>query len=261
MGSTCRIRISAAGEGLVTWNPYVDVNRTSDGEFTAVGVNASNVQSLDIIAGTFNAEYDAASAGIINVVTREGGDELEGRLFVRRGVSGYKNAGPEVYAGLVNSEPGDDGSVDETTYFNRYEQARDALLASEDEADKAKADNYYIFDPEQVTYGDNPSTEMEFSLGGKLLPRTNFYLTTRYLNDEGVFPNALNRSQRYSLKLTHRLSQNIKLTGNAMIDDGGELGGWVNRNFSGRYAYFPDGAFGQQEAGDDGLCGDEPFAF
>ena len=117
-----------AGEGLVTWNPYVDVNRTSDGEFTAVGVNASNVQSLDIIAGTFNAEYDAASAGIINVVTREGGDELEGRLFVRRGVSGYKNAGPEVYAGLVNPEPGDDGSVDETTYFNRYEQSRDALL-------------------------------------------------------------------------------------------------------------------------------------
>ena len=109
-----------AGEGLVTWNPYVDVNRTSDGEFTAVGVNASNVQSLDIIAGTFNAEYDAASAGIVNVVTREGGDELEGRLFIRRGVGGYKNAGPEVYAGLVNPEPGDDGTVDETTYFDRY---------------------------------------------------------------------------------------------------------------------------------------------
>lgn len=234
-----------AGEGQGTWNPYTDVKRTSEGEFTAVGVNASNVQSLDIIAGTFNAEYDAASAGIVNVVTREGGDELEGRLFLRRGVSGYKNAGPEVYAGLVNSEPGD-----ETTYFDLYRQARDDLQASEDEADQAKAENYYIFDPEQVTYGDNPSTEMEFSLGGKLpLPRTHFYLTTRYLNDEGLFPNALNRSQRYSLKLTHRLSQNIKLTANAMIDDGGELGGWVNRNFSGRYAYFPAGALGNKKLG------------
>ncbi len=239
-----------AGEGQGTWNPYTDVKRTSEGEFTAVGVNASNVQSLDIIAGTFNAEYDAASAGIVNVVTREGGDELEGRLFLRRGVSGYKNAGPEVYAGLVNPEPGDDGTVDETTYFDRYLQVRDDLQASEDEADQAKAENYYIFDPEQVTYGDNPSTEMEFSLGGKLpLPRTHFYLTTRYLNDEGLFPNALNRSQRYSLKLTHRLSQNIKLTANAMIDDGGELGGWVNRNFSGRYAYFPAGALGNKKLG------------
>ena len=238
-----------AGEGLVTWNPYVDVNRTSDGEFTSVGVNASNVQSLDIIAGTFNAEYDAASAGIVNVVTREGGDELEGRLFVRRGAGGYKNAGPDVYAGLVNPEPADDGTVDETTYFDRYLQARDDLLASEDEADKAKAENYYIFDPEDVTYGDNPSTEMELSLGGKLLPRTHFYLTTRYLNDEGLLPNMLNRSQRYSLKLTNRPSQNVKLTGNVMIDDGGELGGWVNRNFSGRYAYFPEGALGNKKLG------------
>ena len=63
-------------------------------------------------------------------------------------------------------------TVDETTYFDRYLQSRDDLLASEDEADKAKAENYYIFDPEDVTYGDNPSTEMELSLGGKLLPRT-----------------------------------------------------------------------------------------
>ena len=34
-----------------------------------------------------------------------------------------------------------------------------------------------------------------------------------------------------------------------MIDDGGELGGWVNRNFSGRYAYFPDGALGNKKLG------------
>ena len=44
-----------AGEGANTYNPYTDVNRTSDGEFTAVGINASNVQALDIVAGTFNA--------------------------------------------------------------------------------------------------------------------------------------------------------------------------------------------------------------
>ena len=239
-----------AGEGSQVWNPYTDVNRSSDGEYAAVGVNASNVQSLDIIAGTFNAEYDAASAGVINVVTREGGDKLEGRLFIRSGVGGFKNAGPDVYESLANPEPGDDGTVDKTSYFDLYTQARDGLLASEDEADVAKANNYYIFDPNQVTYGDNPSTEVEFSIGGKLpLPRTNFYLTTRYLNDEGTLPNMLNRSQRHSLKLTHRLNQNLKLTGNVMIDDGGELGGWVNRNFSGRYSYFPEGALGNKKLG------------
>ncbi len=239
-----------AGEGANTWNPYTDVNRTSAGEFTAVGINASNVQALDIIAGTFNAEYDAASAGIINVVTREGGDKLEGRVFFRRGVGGYKNAGPDVYSGRANPKPGDDGEVDKTTYFNLYEQARADLLASDDEADVAKANRYYVFNPNDITYGDNASTEFEFSLGGKLpLPNTNFYLTTRYLNDEGQLPNMLNRSQRHSLKLTHRAGNNLKLTGNLMIDDGGELGGWVNRNFSGRMSYFPAGTIGNKKLG------------
>lgn len=121
-----------AGEGANTYNPYTDVNRTSGGEFTAVGINASNVQTLDIIAGTFNAEYDAASAGVINVVTRDGGDKLEGRVFLRRGIGGYKNAGPDVYSGLANPEKADDGTVDKTTYYDLYEESREALLASED---------------------------------------------------------------------------------------------------------------------------------
>ena len=246
-----------AGEGLVTWNPYVDVKRTSDGEFTAVGVNASNVQSLDIIAGTFNAEYDAASAGIVNVVTREGGDELEGRLFVRRGVSGYKNSGPDVYASLADPESGD-----ETTYFDRYLQSRDDLLASEDEADKAKADNYYIFDPEQVTYGDNPSTEMEFSLGGKLpLPRTNFYFDHALSQRRGGLPQ---RAQPLAALFAQAdASAQPEYQADRQYDDRrrrrvGRLG---QSQLQRPLRLLPRRVSRQQEAGDDVLSGAEPFAF
>ena len=239
-----------AGEGGNTWNPYIDVNRSSGDEFGAVGINASSVQALDIIAGTFNAEYDAASAGVVNVVTREGGEELEGRLFVRTGLGGYKNAGPDVYESLVNPDPAEDGSVDKTTYFNLYEQAEAELLASEDAADKAKATEYYTFDPKNVTYGSNPSSEIELSVGGKLPGTgTGFYLTTRYLKDEGLFPNTINKTLRNSLKLTQRVSDNLKITGKVVIDDGGELGGWVNRNFSGKYSYYPQGAIGNKKLG------------
>jgi len=239
-----------AGEGGNTWNPYIDVNRSSGGEFGAVGINASSVQALDIIAGTFNAEYDAASAGVVNVVTREGGGELEGRLFVRTGLGGNKNAGPDVYESLVNPDPAEDGTVDRTTYFDLYTQAKTELSASDDDADKAKANDYYTFNPNNVTYGDNPSQEVELSLGGKLPGiGTGFYLTTRYLNDEGMFPNTINRTQRTSLKLTQRVNDNLKITGNVMVDDGGELGGWVNRNFSGKYSYYPEGAIGNKKLG------------
>ena len=232
-----------AGEGAQTWNPYVDVNRTTGNEFAAVGINASTVQELDIISGTFNAEYDAASAGVINVVTKEGGDAISGRLFIRRGLVGTKNAGPDVYDSIGDTETG-------KSYYDLYTKARTDLLASEDAADKAKANDYYVFDPDNVTYGDNGATEVELSLGGPLpVPRTNFFLTIRSLNDEGRLPNEINKSQRYSLKLTHQATDAIKLTGSVMIDDGGELGGWVNRDFSGKYAYYPQGAIGNRKLG------------
>jgi len=240
-----------AGEGAQTHNGYVDVNRSNGNEFSAVGVNVSNVQALDIVAGTFNAEYDAASAGVINVVTKEGGDKLQGRLFFRRGLSGTKNAGPEVYNGLADPDPDEEtGEVDKTTYYDLYLAEKDKLAASEEATEQAKAAEYYVFKPGDVTYGDNPSTEMELSLGGPLpLPRTNFYLTTRFLNDEGQLPNQLNKSMRHSLKLTHRVNDAIKLTGSTMVDDGGALGGWVNRNFSGKYAYYPEGSMGNKKLG------------
>jgi hypothetical protein len=242
-----------AGEGAQTHNGYVDVNRSTGSEFSAVGINSSTVQALDIIAGTFNAEYDAASAGVINVVTKQGGEEISGRVFVRRGLTGFKNAGPEVY----NAATGDTTDTGESvSYFDKYQAERAALLATGDAADAAKATDYYVFDPSDVDYGDNPATEMEVSVGGPLmLPRTNFYLTARYMDDQGVLPNAENKSMRYSLKLNHGLSESMNLTGNVMIDDGGELGGWVNRTFSGKYAYYPQGAIGNKKLGTMGYLG------
>jgi len=237
-----------AGEGAQTWNPYVDVNRTTGNEFAAVGINVSTVQELDIISGTFNAEYDAASAGVINVVTKEGGDAISGRLFIRKGLGGTKNAGPDVYGSIAEAKTDTEPAK---SYYDLYKDARNNLLASEDAADKAKANDYYVFNPDNVTYGDHGATEVELSLGGPLpLPRTNFFLTTRSLNDEGRLPNEINKSARHSLKLTHQATDDIKLTGSVMIDNGGGLGdSWVNRNFSGKYAYYPQGAIGNRKLG------------
>ena len=148
-----------------------------------------------------------------------------------------------MYDGIADTSTGE-------TYYDLYEKARADLLASSEQADIDKANTYYVFDPNDVTYGDAGATEMELSLGGPLpLPNTHFYLTTRYLNDEGQFPNQIDKSMRHSLKLTHQASDDIKLTGSMMIDDGGGLGGWVNRNFSSKYAYYPTGAMGNVKLG------------
>ncbi|MCL5028186.1 MAG: TonB-dependent receptor [Bacteroidetes bacterium] len=46
----------------------------------AVDVQNNDVQQLEVISGTFNAEYGRAMSGIVNIVTKEGGDKLEGTV-------------------------------------------------------------------------------------------------------------------------------------------------------------------------------------
>ena len=43
-------------------------------------IENSGIQEVQVISGTFNAEYGQAMSGIINVVTKDGSDKLEGNL-------------------------------------------------------------------------------------------------------------------------------------------------------------------------------------
>jgi outer membrane receptor protein involved in Fe transport len=222
------------GEGRSATVGYAIANRSSANEYTAVGINSSAVQSLDIISGTFNAEYDAASAGIINVTTREGGDETEARLFFRFSPSGIKNAGADVYNDL------DD-----------YLAERAELSASDDAGDNAEAANY-TFDNQtidKIGYGDDLPYEAELSIGGPISDKTHYYGTARFVEDSGQFSYEQHRSARYSLKLTHQQSDAIKLTASGWVDDGGILGGFTNRDFTGVYKFFPEGNVGNKKLG------------
>lgn len=222
-----------AGEGQSVYSQYTATHRSTGGEFTSVGVNASSVQALDVISGTFNAEYDAATAGIINVVTKEGGDDYEVHFFYRT-APGTRNAGPDVYNDL-----------------DRFLQEKATLAGSGDNA-KLEQASFYSFDKstvDSVGYGDDLRQEAELSLGGPLTSKGSFYLSTRFLNDHGLFPNALNRNARYSAKVSYQPTSSMKVVGNVAIDDGGKLGGWVNRDFNGRFKFYPIGAIGNKKLG------------
>jgi outer membrane receptor for ferrienterochelin and colicin len=45
-----------------------------------VGVENSFIQELQVVSGTFNAEYGQAMSGIINIVTKDGGDRISGQV-------------------------------------------------------------------------------------------------------------------------------------------------------------------------------------
>jgi len=56
----------------------VQVDESFGGGSAAVEIQPEAVQDLEVITGTFNAEYGRAMSGVVNVVTREGGSKFEG---------------------------------------------------------------------------------------------------------------------------------------------------------------------------------------
>jgi len=57
----------------------VSLNDVYSGD-NALVIESSAIQELQVISGTFNAEYGQAMSGIVNVVTKEGGDVYHGKI-------------------------------------------------------------------------------------------------------------------------------------------------------------------------------------
>ncbi|RKY55776.1 MAG: TonB-dependent receptor, partial [Candidatus Neomarinimicrobiota bacterium] len=52
---------------------------------SSVGLENNWVQELQVISGTFNAEYGQAQSGIVNIITKEGAKKFSGRFSVSLG--------------------------------------------------------------------------------------------------------------------------------------------------------------------------------
>ena len=116
------------GEGRDVYSPYTSLVRSNPQEYTSVDISAGAVQSVDILSGTFNAEYDAASAGVIDISTREGGQRYSGRVFFRFS-PGVRNAGPDLYA---NARTVDGAQI--SSDLELYLAERDGLLSATDDS-------------------------------------------------------------------------------------------------------------------------------
>jgi hypothetical protein len=171
------------------------------------GLNVENaaVQELQVISGTFNAEYGQAMSGIVNIVTKTGSKNYSGQVRVYTG--NYLSGRDEFnfYKNVVTE-------ADPSTGLTR-------IVSSE---------------VEKPLQNMKPKIyNAEFSLSGPI-PFTNdkltFFTTGRFMSDEGFFygsdwyrPNgapgsrstvAMNPFKRYSAqgKLSYQLSNAVRLS-------------------------------------------------
>ncbi len=224
-GGEVHIRGGRAGE-VAYWVDGVGVTDMFNGG-TSVTVENNAIQELQVISGTFNAEYGQAMSGIVNMVTKEGGSEYKAE------VSGYfgdyvSNAEP--FSLLKRVTAVQDEATGQTRAVGEFENPLSRL---------------------------NPTANAEFTLSGPvpfLKNRATFFTSGRFIKetgylygrewftpqglpgDSGLVP--MNGFQRLTLqgKLSYRLSSKLKLNYGLFYNE------WENpRTFSHDFRYAPMG--------------------
>ncbi len=139
---------------------WVDGVATTDAftNSSTAAVENTAVQELQVISGTFNAEYGQAMSGIINIITKDGGATYNGEI--KGYVGDYVSAGSQ-YEVLKSVQPVTDPATGETIVKSESE---DPLLDF------------------------NPTYNMEGSLSGPVPftgKKLSFFVNGRYYEQEG----------------------------------------------------------------------------
>ena len=236
----------AFGTGDVGHN-YIGYRASDADELSAQKIASGNVQELTVFAGTFTAEYPTASAGIVNVVTRTGGDKYHGKLFVRgTPLNEIEHFGSNPYW-MKDDLLSPDGEIIERGYFSEKalkegegatpEMLREAALYSWTEA--GAKDDYYYDAADSVGLGR--SYEIEGVLSGPLpfaKEKGSFFLLGRYENRRtSPMPFDVQKHVVGNLKINYNLNDDMRLTGYAQLTDGGKLFNFVNWKYNSLWAY------------------------
>ncbi|MFB0516631.1 MAG: TonB-dependent receptor domain-containing protein [Candidatus Neomarinimicrobiota bacterium] len=87
--------VSYLVDGMRVDEPY-------DGQYSAIEIEPETVQDLEVITGTFNAEYGQAMSGVVNQVTKEGGESIHGSASVA--FANYATQHDDIFIGLEPDE-------------------------------------------------------------------------------------------------------------------------------------------------------------
>ncbi len=90
------------GSEVAYWVDGIPVTDSYDGS-SAIEVDVNSIQELQLVSGTFNAEYGQAMSGIINIVTQTGGTKLNGSFDSH--IGDYYSPNDKIMLGIDNYKP------------------------------------------------------------------------------------------------------------------------------------------------------------
>ncbi len=79
----------------------VPVTDAYDGS-SSVDLGANSIQELQVVSGAFNAEYGQAMSGVVNIVTKDGGDKINGSAQIYHGM--YASNRTNIFQNIDNQK-------------------------------------------------------------------------------------------------------------------------------------------------------------
>lgn len=243
------------------------VNNDARSGFTSfAGVNSSAVQELTVLSGGMNAEYGNAGS-VVSIVTKDGGQKYTGKGEYRFTPPGQKHWGANVYEAPVHRgrmQWGNSAWENQTAWFPGpngilgYSNETGKIIVAADPEQQKIHDRNAADDFEQKIHVRQDYTGVwggrgEGMLGGPIMNKMGFTLTSSYNRDPSAFPSSNLVSlfnNRTNVKLTYRPSGNIKFNYGSLFNQRSdynsgrirqvEQGTRKNMSSAGRNIFVPD---------------------
>lgn len=197
-------------------------------------INLSSIQEMEVITGSYSAEYGEARSGVFNIITKEGSEKFHLYFDGRYTPAGVKHWGPSLYD---TETP----VYWENTHARHLQWWIDYPDKWVDPNGRYGNDPRVAWTPQQAyqnyldthrpltDYAKQPGYSGELSLGGPLpvLEKSNFFLSGKYRVEAPIMGNAyLDKGQFFdgTAKVSAQLDLNTKLTVSAFL--GREKSSW-----------------------------------
>ncbi|MBD3223180.1 MAG: TonB-dependent receptor plug domain-containing protein [Caldithrix sp.] len=218
----------------------VPVNDVYSGSY-AIQVENNSIQELNVISGTFNAEYGQAMSGVVNVITREGTQKYSGNATLYMGdyISGHDDIFWNI--GSVNPISNFQGNLSGGVpgFANRLK----FYLSS-----RIFHDDGYIYGKKVFTPSDHSDFTQESPENWVVESRGQTYsfseaLAQRLIDEAKAEP--MNATDRYTgtLKLTFRPTDTDKISVQGIY----QVEEWQNYNH--QFRLNPEGTYQNQQNG------------
>ncbi|TFH00510.1 MAG: TonB-dependent receptor, partial [Calditrichales bacterium] len=165
----------------------------------ATQINNDAIQEMSLLGGTFNAEYGNALSGIVNIVTREGGDKIDAKLEARTSQFGIKR-----YSDL--EEVRINGFVSGPIFTNKLKFFVSAELNNTGSYLPYGYDRISTFFS-KLTYALMPGLKFTLSNRGSLGERKNYSHSYKYIPEQALRSHT--DSWQSVFTITHTLRNNL----------------------------------------------------